>query len=40
MSARNIVTGKGLTVPVSGRHLVDVLQKNAPLNESKKTASR
>jgi lipid-binding SYLF domain-containing protein len=40
MTARNIVTGTGISVPASGRHFVDVLEKNAPHNESKKTASR
>ena len=40
MTARNIVTGKAIAVPASGRHLVDVLEKNAPYNESAKTASR
>jgi lipid-binding SYLF domain-containing protein len=35
MTARNIVTGKRISVPASGRHLVDVLEKNAPHNESK-----
>jgi lipid-binding SYLF domain-containing protein len=40
MTARNIVTGKRISVPASGRHLVDVLEKNAPRNESKKTTSR
>ena len=40
MTARTIVTGKQITVPASGRHLVDVLEKNAPRNESKKTTSR
>ena len=40
VTARNIVTGKGIAVPASGRHFVDVLVKNAPYNESKKTASR
>jgi lipid-binding SYLF domain-containing protein len=39
MTARNIVTGKRISVPASGRHLVNVLQKNAPHNESKKSAS-
>src|SRR6476620_2713356 len=38
MKARNIVTGKGITVPASGRHLVDVLEKSAPHNESTKTS--
>lgn len=40
MTARGIVTGKRISVPASGRHFVDVLQKNAPHNESTKTASR
>jgi SH3 domain-containing YSC84-like protein 1 len=37
MTAREIVTGTRISVPASGRHLVDVLEKNAPHNESKKT---
>jgi lipid-binding SYLF domain-containing protein len=40
MTARNIVTGKRISVPASGRHLVDVLEKNAPHNESKVTSNR
>ena len=40
LTARRIVTGTSVEVPVSGRHLVDVLEKGAPRNESKKTASR
>jgi lipid-binding SYLF domain-containing protein len=40
MTARNIVTGKRIGVPPSGRHFVDVLEKSSPYNESKKTASR
>jgi hypothetical protein len=40
MSARSIVTGKGISVPASGRRLVDVLEKSAPHNESTKTSSR
>jgi SH3 domain-containing YSC84-like protein 1 len=40
MTARNIVTGKRIGVPASGRHLVDVLEKNAPHNESTTTGSR
>ena len=40
MTARNIVTGKGIAVPASGRHFVDVLEKSSPYNESAKTASR
>jgi lipid-binding SYLF domain-containing protein len=38
ITARSIVTGKGITVPASGQHLVDVLQKHAPRNESKMTS--
>jgi SH3 domain-containing YSC84-like protein 1 len=37
MKARSIVTGNGISVPESGRHLVDVLEKSAPRNESTKT---
>ncbi len=40
LSARSIVTGRGVSVPASGRRLVDVLEKNAPHNESTKTPSR
>ena len=40
MTARNIVTGTGISVPASGRHFIDVLQKNAPHNQSTTTASR
>src|SRR6478672_12444198 len=40
MTARGIVMGNKIGVPASGRHLVDVLEKGAPYNESKKTASR
>jgi lipid-binding SYLF domain-containing protein len=36
MSARHIVTGSGVSVPASGRHFVDVLDKGAPRNESKR----
>ena len=32
--------GDEVSVPASGRHLVAVLEKNAPFNESRKTASR
>src|SRR5580700_10338542 len=34
VTAREIVLGKGVVIPVSGRHLVRVLQKNSPHNES------
>jgi len=37
MTARKIVTGNRIDVPASGRHLVDVLEKNAPHNESKRS---
>lgn len=40
MTARRIVTGARMVVPESARHLIAVLEKNAPFNESKKTASR
>jgi SH3 domain-containing YSC84-like protein 1 len=33
-TARRIVTGTALTVPESGQHFVNVLQKNSPRNES------
>src|SRR6202043_1868648 len=32
ITARDIVLGKGVVIPVSGRHLVRVLQKNSPHN--------
>lgn len=35
MTARQIVTGKDIAVPASGRHLIDVLTKNSPKNISK-----
>ena len=36
LTARQIVTGVPITVPEWGRHLVSVLEKAAPRNESKK----
>jgi lipid-binding SYLF domain-containing protein len=36
LTAREIVTGATVKVPMSGRHLVDVLQAKAPFNESNK----
>jgi hypothetical protein len=39
VTARNIVTGKRITVPASGR-LVAVLEKNAPRNESTRSTKR
>jgi lipid-binding SYLF domain-containing protein len=38
--AKDIVLGSRTGVPVSGRHLVRVLQKGAPHNQSAKTANR
>jgi len=40
IKARDIILGKRTAVPVSGRHLVRVLQKNSPRNESEKAAKR
>jgi lipid-binding SYLF domain-containing protein len=40
LTARRIITGSAVTVPESGRRLVDVLQKSAPRNESKKTTQQ
>jgi lipid-binding SYLF domain-containing protein len=37
LTAREIVTGPALEVPAAGRQLVEVLEKNAPRNESKKS---
>lgn len=40
ITAREIVTGERIEVPPSGRRLVDVLQKHAAQNESKKMTRR
>jgi SH3 domain-containing YSC84-like protein 1 len=40
LTARDIVTGKEIAVPAAGRHLVEVLEKHAPRNQSSKTTSR
>jgi lipid-binding SYLF domain-containing protein len=40
VTARGIVTGERIVVPTSGRHFVEVLEKNAPHNESTKTSGR
>jgi SH3 domain-containing YSC84-like protein 1 len=40
MTARSIVTGTAVSIPESGRHFINVLEKGAPHNESEKTASR
>jgi lipid-binding SYLF domain-containing protein len=37
ISARQILTGASVRVPASGQALVDVLQKRAPYNQSKRT---
>jgi SH3 domain-containing YSC84-like protein 1 len=39
LTAREIVLGGKIRIPASGRHLVAVLQKNSPRNESKESAS-
>jgi SH3 domain-containing YSC84-like protein 1 len=39
LTAREIVTGTGVTVPPSGRALVDVLQTRAPHNQSRTTTA-
>ncbi len=38
LTAREIVLGGNISIPRSGRHLVAVLQKNSPRNESKESA--
>ena len=40
LTAKEIVLGGAIGVPLSGRHLVAVLEKNAPRNESKESAGR
>jgi lipid-binding SYLF domain-containing protein len=40
ITAREIVLGGKASVPESGQHLVRVLQKNAPHNESAKASNR
>jgi len=39
IKAKEIVRGEKMSVPATGRNLVDVLQKSAPHNESERTAS-
>ena len=39
LTAKEIILGGGVSVPVSGRHLVAVLEKNSPYNHSKESAS-
>ena len=40
ITAKDIVLGKEIVIPVTGRHLVHVLQKNAPRNESIQASMR
>src|ERR1700732_657758 len=40
ITAKEIVLGNKIAVPASGRHLVSVLQKNAPHNESEKASNQ
>ena len=40
LTAREIVLGGKIGIPASGRHLVAVLQKNSPRNESKESAGK
>ena len=40
ISARTILLGNKVVIPASARHLVHVMQTNAPRNESKQVASR
>jgi lipid-binding SYLF domain-containing protein len=39
ITAREILLAHNVRIPASGRHLVRVLQKSAPRNESKEAAS-
>jgi lipid-binding SYLF domain-containing protein len=40
LTAREIVLGNKVAIPKTGRHLVNVLQKNAPRNQSKQASTR
>lgn len=40
LTAKEIILGGKTRIPVSGRHLVAVLEKNSPFNQSKESASR
>lgn len=40
ITAKSILLGNRVAIPAAGRHLVRVLQTNAPRNESKQVASR
>jgi lipid-binding SYLF domain-containing protein len=39
IKAKDIVRGDNMSVPSTGRHLVNVLQKNAPRNESERASN-
>ena len=40
LTAREIVLGGAISIPESGRHLIAVLEKNSPRNESKESAGK
>jgi len=40
IQAKEIVRGEKTSVPATGRHLVNVLQKNAPVNESERASNQ
>jgi SH3 domain-containing YSC84-like protein 1 len=40
LTAKQIVLGREIGVPASGRHLVGVLEKHSPRNDSKESASK
>ena len=40
ITSRDIVLGKGIAVPASGRRLVRILQKDSPRNTSAKASNR
>lgn len=40
LKARRIITGAPMDVPPSGQRLIDVLRKNSPYNDSKKTSQQ
>jgi lipid-binding SYLF domain-containing protein len=40
VKAKDIVRSNGVGVPATGRHLVNVLQKSAPHNESERASAK
>jgi lipid-binding SYLF domain-containing protein len=40
IKAKDIVRGENMSVPGTGRHLVNVLQKSAPRNESERASNQ